>query len=323
MKDSLLEVKNLKVYFNSIEGVVKAVDGVDFSVEKGRVLGIAGESGSGKSITSLAVMRLVPKPNGYIAGGDILFEGKSILDLKEKEMRKIRGNNIAMIFQEPMTSLNPVFSIGDQIGESLRIHQGLRGKENREKAIEMLRMVKIPRPEKVVDEFPHQLSGGMRQRVMIAIALSCSPKLLIADEPTTALDVTIQAQVLYIMKELTQKIGTAIMFITHDLGVIAEMADDVAIMYCGKVVEKGSVNEVLNLPMHPYTKGLIKARPDSYTKENGFNSIQGIVPSFKNMPKGCTFYPRCKERMDICKDKMPELKNNKDNRLVRCWLYNK
>lgn len=323
MSDSLLEVKDLKVYFNSIQGVVKAVDGVDFSIEKGRVLGIAGESGSGKSMTSLAVMRLIPKPNGYIASGDILFEGKSILGLKEKEMRKIRGNNIAMIFQEPMTSLNPVFTIGDQIGESLRIHQGLRGKENRAKAIDMLRMVKIPRPEKVIDEFPHQLSGGMRQRVMIAIALSCSPKLLIADEPTTALDVTIQAQVLYIMKELTEQIGTAIMFITHDLGVIAEMADDVAIMYCGKVVEKGSVNKVLNSPMHPYTKGLIKARPDSYSKENGFNSIPGIVPSFKNMPKGCAFYPRCKERMDICKDNMPLLQNNKDNRLVRCWLYNK
>ena len=319
--ENLLDVKNLRVYFKSHEGIVKAVDGVDFSIKKGRVLGIAGESGSGKSITSLAIMDLVPKPNGYIESGDVLFKGNSIRSLSESEIRKIRGNSIAMIFQEPMTSLNPVFTVGYQIGESLEIHQGLKGKEKREKIVEMLRLVKIPRPEKVIDEYPHQLSGGMRQRVMIAIALSCNPELLIADEPTTALDVTIQAQILFLMKEITEKLGSSIMFITHDLGVIAEMADDVAIMYFGKIVEQGSVSDVLNNPKHPYTKGLIRARPDNFSESEGFYYIEGRVPSFTNVPKGCAFYERCQHKMEICTVKMPKLLQLDDGRTVRCWKY--
>lgn len=321
MSNDLLCVKDVKVYFKSFDGLVKAVDGVDFTIKKGKVLGIAGESGSGKSMTSLAIMNLIPKPNGYIHSGDILFKGKSLLELNDNEMRQIRGNSIAMIFQEPMTSLNPVFTIGDQIGESLEIHQGLKGKEKRNKVIEMLKKVKIPRPEYVVDEYPHQLSGGMRQRVMIAMALSCNPELLIADEPTTALDVTIQAQVLKIMKELTQEMDTSIMFITHDLGVIAEMADDVAIMYCGKIVEEGSVERILTNPKHPYTKGLIRARPDNYSEELGFYSIEGKVPSAENMPKGCTFYERCQNRMTICSEKMPQLIDQGDGSKLRCWHF--
>jgi oligopeptide/dipeptide ABC transporter ATP-binding protein len=322
MTDDLLKVDDLRVYFNTHEGLVKAVDGVDFKIRKGKILGIAGESGSGKSITSLAIMNLVPKPNGYIASGDIVFKEQSILKLKDDEMRKIRGNSIAMIFQEPMTSLNPVFTIGYQIGESLEIHQGLKGKVKRDKIIEMLKLVKIPRPEKVIDEYPHHLSGGMRQRVMIAIALSCNPELLIADEPTTALDVTIQAQILNLMKELTENLGTSIMFITHDLGVIAEMADDVAIMYFGKIVEEGSVSDILNNPKHPYTIGLIKARPDNYSEEEGFYYIKGRVPSFRNMPGGCAFYDRCDSKMDICKNSMPDLYECVNDRKIRCWLYN-
>ena len=321
MSDNLLKVDDLKVYFKTHEGLVKAVDGVDLNIDKGRILGIAGESGSGKSITSLAIMNLVPKPNGFIESGDIIFDNNSLLKLKDDEMRKIRGNSIAMIFQEPMTSLNPVFTIGYQIGESLEIHHGLKGKATRDKAAEMLKLVKIPRPEKVVDEYPHQLSGGMRQRVMIAIALSCNPELLIADEPTTALDVTIQAQILYLMKDLTKKLGTSIMFITHDLGVIAEMADDVAIMYFGKIVEEGSVNDILNNPKHPYTKGLIKARPDNFSEEDGFYYIEGRVPSFGNAPEGCAFYDRCENHMDKCRVKMPELKKHEGGRKIRCWLY--
>jgi oligopeptide/dipeptide ABC transporter ATP-binding protein len=321
MSDNLLKVEDLRVYFNTHEGVVRAVDGVDFKINKGRVLGIAGESGSGKSITSLAIMNLVPKPNGFIKSGDISFNGRSILGLKDDEMRKIRGNSIAMIFQEPMTSLNPVFTIGYQIGESLEIHQGLKGREKRQKVVEMLKLVKIPRPEKVIDEYPHQLSGGMRQRVMIAIALSCNPELLIADEPTTALDVTIQAQILYLMKELTKDLGTSIMFITHDLGVIAEMADDVAIMYFGKIVEEGSVSDILNNPKHPYTKGLIKARPDNFSEDQGFYYIEGRVPGSRNIPDGCAFYDRCENRMDKCRTEMPDLKEGENGRKIRCWLY--
>ncbi|MCT4631515.1 MAG: ABC transporter ATP-binding protein [Firmicutes bacterium] len=321
MEEKLLKVEDLKVYFKTHEGLVKAVDGVDFSISKGRVLGIAGESGSGKSMTSLAIMNLIPQPNGYIESGNISFRGKSLLNLNDDEIRKIRGNSIAMIFQEPMTSLNPVFTVGEQIGEALEIHQGLKGRKKRDKTIELLNLVKIPRAEKVVDEYPHQLSGGMRQRVMIAIALSCNPELLIADEPTTALDVTIQAQILYLMKDITKKLGSSIMFITHDLGVIAEMADDVAIMYFGKIVEEGSVVDILNNPMHPYTKGLIKARPDNFTSEDGFSYIEGKVASFRNSPKGCAFYDRCLEKSSLCKDKMPELSIINENRKVRCWKY--
>ncbi|MCD5410901.1 MAG: ABC transporter ATP-binding protein, partial [Clostridiales bacterium] len=256
MAKTVLKIEGLETSFNTTAGLVKAVDGVSFSVDEGKVLGIVGESGCGKSVTSLSVMRLVPKPNGHIKDGKILFEGKDILQIKESEMRKIRGNHIAMIFQEPMTALNPVFTIGNQIGESLALHQGLTGKKNKERCMELLKTVEIPRPDKVVDEYPHQLSGGMRQRVMIAMALSCDPKILIADEPTTALDVTIQAQVLELMKELNAKLGTATMLITHDLGVIAEMADDVIVMYAGKVVEEAPVINIFKTTKHPYTLGL-------------------------------------------------------------------
>lgn len=319
MNSSLLSVEDLHVHFKTPKGVVKAVDGVDFSIEKGKVLGLAGESGSGKSITSLAIMNLVPQPNGYVPKGKILFRDQSILELSQKQMASIRGKNIAMIFQEPMTSLNPVFKIGDQIGESLKIHQGLVGAENRKKAIEMLQMVKIPRAESIIDEYPHQLSGGMRQRVVIAIALSCNPALLIADEPTTALDVTIQAQILNLMKELTKQLDTAILFITHDLGVLAEMADEIAIMYCGKIVEKSDVNHILSRPNHPYTQGLIRSRPENFTKENGFYAIGGRVPSPHQMPLGCAFEPRCDWRMAKCKNQKPEIVPYEKDRYARCF----
>lgn len=321
MAKTVLKIEGLKTSFNTTAGLVKAVDGVSFSVDEGKVLGIVGESGCGKSVTSLSVMRLVPKPNGHITDGKILFEGKDILQIKESEMRKIRGNHIAMIFQEPMTALNPVFTIGNQIGESLALHQGLTGKKNIERCIELLKTVEIPRPDKVVDEYPHQLSGGMRQRVMIAMALSCDPKILIADEPTTALDVTIQAQVLELMKELNAKLGTATMLITHDLGVIAEMADDVIVMYAGKVVEEAPVINIFKTTKHPYTLGLLKSRPDMLDEDEKLSCIRGMVPSPYNMPKGCAFAPRCDKRMDICDEKMPNLIEIAPGHKVRCWLF--
>ena len=321
MAKTVLKIEGLETSFNTTAGLVKAVDGVSFSVDEGKVLGIVGESGCGKSVTSLSVMRLVPKPNGHITDGKILFEGKDILQIKESEMRKIRGNHIAMIFQEPMTALNPVFTIGNQIGESLALHQGLTGKKNIEKCIELLKTVEIPRPDKVVDEYPHQLSGGMRQRVMIAMALSCDPKILIADEPTTALDVTIQAQVLELMKELNAKLGTATMLITHDLGVIAEMADDVIVMYAGKVVEEAPVINIFKTTKHPYTLGLLKSRPDMLDEDEKLSCIRGMVPSPYNMPKGCAFAPRCDKRMDICDEKMPNLIEIAPGHKVRCWLF--
>ncbi|MGV8145156.1 MAG: ABC transporter ATP-binding protein [Alkaliphilus sp.] len=321
MAKTVLKIEGLKTSFNTTAGLVKAVDGVFFSVDEGKVLGIVGESGCGKSVTSLSVMRLIPKPNGHITDGKILFEGKDLLQIKESEMRKIRGNHIAMIFQEPMTALNPVFTIGNQIGESLALHQGLTGKKNIERCIELLKTVEIPRPDKVVDEYPHQLSGGMRQRVMIAMALSCDPKILIADEPTTALDVTIQAQVLELMKELNAKLGTATMLITHDLGVIAEMADDVIVMYAGKVVEEAPVINIFKTTKHPYTLGLLKSRPDMLDEDEKLSCIRGMVPSPYNMPKGCAFAPRCDKRMDICDEKMPNLIEIEPGHKVRCWLF--
>lgn len=321
MSDILLKVKGLKTYFNTSEGKVKAVDDIDFTINKGKVLGIVGESGCGKSVTSLSVMRLVPKPNGYISDGEIVFDDKNLLSLSENEMRSLRGNDIAMIFQEPMTALNPVFTIGNQIGEVLEHHENLKGDKKKNRCIELLELVGIPRPEKVINEYPHQLSGGMRQRVMIAMALSCNPKLLIADEPTTALDVTIQAQVLDLMKDLKDKFGTAVMFITHDLGVIAEMADDVIVMYAGKVVEESNVKELFKEPIHPYTIGLLNSRPDLIGKNEKLTCIRGMVPSPFEMPKGCAFAPRCDHCKDICKEKIPELKEIKPGHKVKCWLY--
>lgn len=317
----LLEVKGLKTSFNTTEGKITAVNDVSFTVHEGKVLGIVGESGCGKSVTSMSIMRLLSKETGIIEAGEIIFDNKDILKLSEKEMKKIRGNKIAMIFQEPMTSLNPVFTIGHQIGESLKIHQGLKGKKNRDKCVEMLSLVGIPRPEKIVDEYPHQLSGGMRQRVMIAMALCCDPKLIIADEPTTALDVTIQAQVLELMKKLRGEFNTSIVLITHDLGVIAEMADEVVVMYAGKIVEECSVKYIFEDPKHPYTRGLLYSRAENVAKGQKLYSIPGMVPSPGNMPVGCSFNPRCDKCMDICKKSMPELVEVENGRKVRCWLY--
>ena len=318
MADKILQVKNLKTYFHTEAGLVKAVNDVSFDVEKGKTLGIVGESGCGKSMTSLSIMRLIEKP-GQIEGGEILLEGKDIVKMSEDEMRKIRGKKIAMIFQEPMTSLNPVFTIGQQLIEALLLHENMTKKEAKERAIEMLKLVKIPLAERRFDEYPHQLSGGMRQRVMIAMALCCNPELLICDEPTTALDVTIQAQIL----ELKEKTGTSVMMITHDLGVIAEVADDVMVMYAGQVVEKASCDQIFDQPMHPYTDGLMKCIPkldDDDTKE--LSVIKGMVPSFDDMPAGCAFCPRCPEAREICRCKMPELVDV-EGRKVRCFKYTK
>ena len=294
---------------------------VSFFVEKGKTLGIVGESGCGKSITSLSIMGLVETPPGEIAGGEIIFEGEDLLKKNEKEMSKIRGKKIAMIFQEPMTSLNPVFTIGQQLIETLMLHEDMTKKQAKERAIEMLKMVKIPLAEKRFHEYPHQLSGGMRQRVMIAMALCCNPELLICDEPTTALDVTIQAQILDLINELKEKTGTSVMMITHDLGVIAEIADDVMVMYAGKIVERATCDQIFEKPMHPYTYGLMQCIPkldDDDTER--LSVIEGMVPSFDDMPKGCAFCPRCKEAREICKQKMPEL-TEVEGRMVRCFKY--
>ena len=294
MSEKLLEVKNLKTYFYTDEGVVKSVDDVSFDVEKGKTLGIVGESGCGKSITSLSIMQLVETPPGKIVGGEIIYQGENLLEQNKDQMRKIRGGEIAMIFQEPMTSLNPVFTVGKQIMEALRLHTDLDKEKAKERAIEMLKLVKIPLPEKRFNEYPHQLSGGMRQRVMIAMALSCNPKLLICDEPTTALDVTIQAQILDLINELKEKLGTSVMMITHDLGVIAEVADDVMVMYAGKVVEYGSADDIFESPKHPYTSGLMNCIPKLTDEDHTrLDVIKGMVPSFDQMPKGCAFCPRC------------------------------
>ena len=323
MSEKLLEVKNLKTYFYTDEGVVKSVDDVSFDVEKGKTLGIVGESGCGKSITSLSIMQLVETPPGKIVGGEIIYQGENLLEKNKDQMRKIRGGEIAMIFQEPMTSLNPVFTVGKQIMEALRLHTDLDKEKAKERAIEMLKLVKIPLPEKRFNEYPHQLSGGMRQRVMIAMALSCNPKLLICDEPTTALDVTIQAQILDLINELKEKLGTSVMMITHDLGVIAEVADDVMVMYAGKVVEYGSADDIFESPKHPYTSGLMNCIPKLTDEDHTrLDVIKGMVPSFDQMPKGCAFCRRCSEAKDICRERMPELMDVNGHK-VRCFKYSK
>lgn len=320
---SLLEVKDLKTYFYTDAGVAKSVDGVTFSVERGKVLGIVGESGCGKSVTSLSIMRLVDPTTGRYEGGSILFDGQDILKLPEKEMQKLRGNKISMIFQEPMTSLNPVFTIGYQIEESLMLHKGMDKKAARARAIELLEMVGIPEAAKRVDEYPHQLSGGMRQRVMIAMALAGDPELLIADEPTTALDVTIQAQILDLLKELQEKLHMSIIFITHDLGVIAEMADEVAVMYAGEIVEKAKTRELFDDPKHPYTVGLMDSIPDINQEVERLTTLEGLVPSLYDMPKGCHFAPRCKHACPECEEKHVELTDLEGGRQVRCRRYEK
>jgi len=319
MAERLVDVRNLKTVFHTEDGVVPAVDGVSLHINRGETLGVVGESGCGKSVTALSIMRLIATPPGRIASGEIIFNGEDLLKKSEAEMRKIRGNDISMIFQEPMTSLNPVFTVGDQIAEAITLHQGLSKKAALEKTVEMLRLVGIPLPEKRVREYPHQMSGGMRQRVMIAMALSCNPQLLIADEPTTALDVTIQAQILELMKKLKDELGMAIMLITHDLGVIAEMAERVVVMYAGKVVEEGDVHSLFRNPLHPYTEGLLRSIPRIDTPQTRLHVIEGVVPSPLHFPKGCRFHPRCPYATDLCREKEPELTVAGEGRLVSCW----
>lgn len=320
IEETLLKVDTLSTWFYTDDGIVKAVNDVSFSLNKGHTLGIVGESGCGKSITSLSVMRLIDSPPGKIVGGKIVFKGEDLLAKSEEEMRRVRGKRIAMIFQEPMTSLNPVYTVGRQIEEALLIHESMTKKEAKRRALEMLRLVRIPLPEKRFDEYPHQLSGGMRQRVMIAIALACSPELLICDEPTTALDVTIQAQILALIDELKEKTGTSVIMITHDLGVISEIADEVLIMYAGEIVEYAPKTQLFQNPLHPYTQGLIACVPKLSRDSDRLQTIEGTVPSFDDMPAGCTFWPRCPFAESICKEKKPPLIDC-GNRTVRCHRY--
>lgn len=318
---ALLDVRNLRTYFHTDNGEARSVDGVSFSIDKGEVLGIVGESGCGKSVTSLSIMRLIPQPPGEImANSSISFRDEEIVTASDKRMREIRGNDIAMIFQEPMTSLNPVFPIGEQIAEALRLHRKLKKNDARKVAIDMLRLVGIPDPEERVDHFPHQLSGGQRQRVMIAIALSCEPDLLIADEPTTALDVTIQAQILELLADLRNRLGMAIMLITHDLGVVAEVCDRVVVMYAGEVVEEGPVSEIFANPRHPYTQGLMQAIPRLGERKERLAVIPGMVPSATNWPIGCRFHARCPYGFDVCVKDHPELFRVDAHHYSRCWL---
>jgi peptide/nickel transport system ATP-binding protein len=323
MGDRLLALQDLRTYFYTELGVARAVDGVSFELHQGDTLGIVGESGCGKSVTALSIMRLIQSPPGKIESGKVLFEGEDILQVSKAKMRKIRGNKISMIFQEPMTSLNPVFRIGGQIGEAIRLHQGLSKKEAFEKSVEMLQLVGIPSPERRVREYPHQMSGGMRQRVMIAMAMACRPKLLIADEPTTALDVTIQAQILNIMQKLKREIGMAILLITHNMGVIAETVQQVMVMYAGKVVEQAPVDDLFDHPRHPYTESLLESVPrlDEIEKKRRLHVIPGIVPSLLQLPKGCKFSDRCEKSFARCPEEEPGLFEIAPQHLCRCWLY--
>lgn len=321
MSNNLVEFKGVKTYFYTEDGVVKAVDDVSFNIRPGETIGIVGESGCGKSVTAMSLMRLIPNPPGKIVGGEILFKDKNILKLNDEEMRKIRGNEISVIFQEPMTSLNPVFTIGEQIGEVVELHQNMDKVQAEKKAIEMLKLVGIPRAEQIVKSYPHELSGGMRQRAMIAMALACNPELLIADEPTTALDVTIQAQILDLMRNIKEKINTSIMLITHDLGVIAEMADYVVVMYCGKVIEEAPVKELFAHPMHPYTVGLLNSKPAINKDMERLYSIPGQVPNPMGLPEDCHFCPRCERVMNKCRETQPHLIEVAENHKVACWLY--
>jgi len=319
----LLKIRNLHTYFYTDDGVAKAVDGVDLELVEGGTLGVVGESGCGKSVTALSVMRLIPDPPGKIIQGKIVFGGKDLLTLSEAEMRKIRGRSISMIFQEPMTSLNPVFQIGDQISEVLTLHEGLSKKEAWNRSIEMLKMVGIPAAERRITEYPHQLSGGMRQRVMIAMALACSPKLMIADEPTTALDVTIQAQILELINRLQREKGMSVILITHNLGVIAETAQMVAVMYAGRVVEYTDVRTLFATPQHPYTQGLLKSIPrldEDHAKKAKLEAIPGLVPSLLDLPPGCKFSNRCKYVFEKCGQE-PPLEEVSTGHFVRCWLH--
>jgi peptide/nickel transport system ATP-binding protein len=324
MAERLLEIKGLKTHFFTEEGVVRAVDGVDLHVDKGETLGVVGESGCGKTVTALSVMKLIPMPPGKIVEGQMLYEGRDLVTMPPAQMRKVRGKEISMVFQEPMTSLNPVFTIGEQIAEAVRLHERLGRRAAMAKTVEMLKLVHIPNPERRIKEYPHQLSGGMRQRVMIAMALSCNPKLLIADEPTTALDVTIQAQILELLNELKAKLGMAVLLITHDMGVIAETAQRVMVMYAGKVVEEAPVKELFKEPLHPYTQGLLRSIPridTAATQKKRLEAIPGVVPSLLHLPQGCRFAPRCAFVMPMCTENEPPLKEVKPGHKVACWLY--
>lgn len=332
--DRLLHIKDLRTYFYSSEGICRAVDGIDLELDAGQTLGLVGESGCGKTVTALSILRLIPQPAGRIVSGEILFKGLDLLKLSKEEMRRIRGNDISMIFQEPMTALNPVFTIGNQIAESLILHQKMNRKEAMEKAIELLKTVEIPVPEQRVREYPHQMSGGMRQRAMIAMALACNPQILIADEPTTALDVTIQAQILDLIAKLKTEFNTAVVLITHDLGVVAETAQKVAVMYAGKVVENGTVEDIFLRPQHPYTQGLLQSLPrlrtgreaalrqaqgEAGAERGRLTEIPGNVPSLYDLPVGCKFAPRCSYAMDICRSKEPVLKDTEKGHSASCW----
>jgi oligopeptide/dipeptide ABC transporter ATP-binding protein len=323
-KQPLLKVSNLKTYFYTEDGIVRAVDGVDFEVYPGEVFGLVGESGCGKSVTSLSIMRLIGIP-GKVVDGEITFGGLNVLKLSESEMTKMRGNRISMIFQQPQSALNPVFKVGDQIAEVLSIHQDFGKEAGRKRAVEMLKMVGIPEPERRAEAYPHELSGGMAQRVMIAMALACVPELLIADEPTTALDVTIQAQILNLIRDLRNNMGTSVILITHDLGVVAEMCERVAVMYAGEIVEQTDVNKLFDHPLHPYTKGLIGSIPVLGKIKEQLDVIPGSVPNLINLPPGCRFAPRCLARvehnLEICTEKTPDLIEAQSGHIVRCWLY--
>ncbi|UZP69019.1 ABC transporter ATP-binding protein [Desulfovibrio mangrovi] len=324
----LLDVRNLTTVFHTAKGTVTAVDGVSFTLRAGRTLGLVGESGCGKSVTALSIMRLLSLPAGETVAGSVLFNGKDLLALSEKEMRTVRGNDISMIFQEPMTSLNPVFKVGEQVAEVIRLHKKTDKRGAWGEAVELLRKVGIPAPERRAEEYPHQMSGGMRQRVMIAMALACSPRLIIADEPTTALDVTIQGQILDLMKDMSQSTGAALMLITHDLGVVAETAEDVVVMYAGRIVEQAPVHSLFSTPLHPYTQGLLKSLPVhpgtgnlSAKKPRSLQAIPGTVPSLHALPRGCKFNDRCPHAFDRCRSEEPALLTGGAEHHVRCWLH--
>ena len=319
--ETLLEIKDLCVEFKTMAGTVHAVDHLSYTLHRGEKLGIVGESGSGKSVSSLAMMQLIPNPPGKVTGGQILYNGKDLVKLSEREMEKIRGNEISMIFQEPMTSLNPIIRCGKQIAESLQLHRGMKKKEAMEEAIKMMQAVGIANPQARAYEYPHQMSGGMRQRVMIAMALACQPQILIADEPTTALDVTIQAQILDLIRDLNQKMNTSVVFITHDLGVVSELCDTVIVMYNGHIVEKAPVADIFREPLHPYTQGLLSAIPRITKERKPLSTIEGMVPNPVERIKGCRFWPRCPKACDRCRNEEPPVFSVGEDRQVRCWLY--